>query len=91
MFPGFSVIDIVFVVSGAFIIGLAKAGLRGIDMLNVTLMALVFGSKLSTGIVLPLYVQVILLQLFITIGMRNGTISGNLCHGWHWALSSVCS
>ncbi len=54
MFPGFSLIDMVFVFSGAFIIGLAKAGLRGIDMLNVTLMAMVFGGKLSTGIVLPL-------------------------------------
>lgn len=54
MFPGFSAIDIIFIFSGAFIIGLAKAGLRGIDMLNVTLMALVFGGKLSTGIVLPL-------------------------------------
>ncbi|HET6768497.1 MAG TPA: sulfite exporter TauE/SafE family protein, partial [Chitinophagaceae bacterium] len=40
--------------AGAFILGLAKAGLRGIDMLNVTLMALVFGGKASTGIVLPL-------------------------------------
>lgn len=36
------------------IIGLAKAGLKGIDMLNVTIMALVFGGKVSTGIVLPL-------------------------------------
>jgi len=54
MLHGFSTIDIIFIFSGAFIIGLAKAGLRGIDMLNVTLMALVFGSKLSTGIVLPL-------------------------------------
>jgi hypothetical protein len=54
MFTGFSSIDILFAFSGAFIIGLAKAGLRGIDMLNVTLMALVFGGKLSTGIVLPL-------------------------------------
>jgi uncharacterized membrane protein YfcA len=54
MFPDFSTLDIVFIFSGAFIIGLAKAGLRGIDMLNVTLMALVFGGKLSTGIVLPL-------------------------------------
>ena len=54
MLQGLSLIDIIFVFSGAFIIGLAKAGLRGIDMLNVTLMALVFGGKLSTGIVLPL-------------------------------------
>src|SRR5882762_10280204 len=38
----------------AFIIGLSKAGLKGIDMMNVTLMAIVFGGKASTGIVLPL-------------------------------------
>lgn len=38
----------------AFIIGLSKAGLKGVDMLSVTLMAFVFGSKSSTGIVLPL-------------------------------------
>lgn len=38
----------------AFIIGLSKAGIKGIDMLNVTLMALVFGAKSSTGVVLPL-------------------------------------
>ena len=49
-----SIVNLVLVFTGAFIIGLAKAGLRGIDMLNVTLMALVFGSKASTGIVLPL-------------------------------------
>ena len=51
---GWSIINLLLVFAGAFIIGLAKAGLRGIDMLNVTLMALVFGSKASTGIVLPL-------------------------------------
>ena len=49
-----SVINLLLVFTGAFILGLAKAGLRGIDMLNVTLMALVFGGKASTGIVLPL-------------------------------------
>ena len=49
-----SLIDLLLAFTGAFILGLAKAGLRGIDMLNVTLMALVFGSKASTGIVLPL-------------------------------------
>src|SRR5688572_32699012 len=38
----------------AFIIGLSKAGLKGIDMLNVTIMTIVFGGKASTGIVLPL-------------------------------------
>ena len=38
----------------AFIIGLSKAGLKGIDMMNVTIMAIVFGGKASTGIILPL-------------------------------------
>ncbi len=42
------------VILASFIIGMSKAGLKGVDMLTVTLMAFVFGSKLSTGIVLPL-------------------------------------
>ena len=54
MLSGYSAINLILIFSGAFIIGLAKAGLKGIDMLNVTLMALVFGGKASTGIVLPL-------------------------------------
>ncbi len=38
----------------AFIIGMGKAGIKGLDLLTVTLMAIVFGSKSSTGVVLPL-------------------------------------
>lgn len=49
-----SAFHLLLIFTGAFIIGLAKAGLKGIDMLNVTIMALVFGGKASTGIVLPL-------------------------------------
>jgi hypothetical protein len=44
----------VFILLAAFAIGLAKGGLKGVDMLAVTIMALVFGGKSSTGIVLPL-------------------------------------
>ena len=50
----YSFTDWSLILLGAFIIGLAKAGLKGIDMLNVTIMAIVFGGKVSTGIVLPL-------------------------------------
>src|SRR5215212_7235310 len=50
----YSITNWVLILLAAFIIGLSKAGLKGIDMMNVTLMALVFGSKASTGIVLPL-------------------------------------
>lgn len=38
----------------AFIFGLSKSGLKGIAIVPVTLMALVFGSKTSTGIIMPL-------------------------------------
>ena len=50
----YSASNLVLIFIAAFIIGLAKAGLKGIDMLNVTIMAIVFGGKASTGIVLPL-------------------------------------
>lgn len=44
----------ILIMLASFIIGLSKAGLKGIDMMNVTIMAIVFGGKASTGIVLPL-------------------------------------
>ena len=49
-----SVLNWALIGGAAFIIGLSKAGVKGIDMLNVTIMAIVFGGKASTGIVLPL-------------------------------------
>ena len=50
----FSVLNWILIFIAAFIIGLSKAGLKGIDMMNVTIMAIVFGGKASTGVVLPL-------------------------------------
>ena len=50
----YSVTNWALICLAAFIIGLSKAGLKGIDMMNVTIMAIVFGGKASTGIVLPL-------------------------------------
>jgi uncharacterized protein len=50
----YSITSWVLILLGAFIIGLSKAGLKGIDMMNITIMAIVFGGKASTGIVLPL-------------------------------------
>lgn len=50
----YSTLNWFFILLAAFVIGLGKAGLKGVDMLSVTIMALVFGSKSSTGIVLPL-------------------------------------
>ncbi|MEM9364150.1 MAG: sulfite exporter TauE/SafE family protein [Bacteroidota bacterium] len=38
----------------AFLMGLSKAGLKGLSIFNVTLMALAFGAKSSTGLIMPL-------------------------------------
>ncbi|MBQ4913317.1 sulfite exporter TauE/SafE family protein [Maribacter sp. MMG018] len=40
----------------AFVIGMSKAGIKGIAVINVTFMALAFGAKESTGMVVPLLV-----------------------------------
>lgn len=54
LFDAYSASSLILIALSAFIIGLSKAGLKGIDMLNVTIMTIVFGGKASTGIVLPL-------------------------------------
>ncbi|MEP3210763.1 MAG: sulfite exporter TauE/SafE family protein [Maribacter sp.] len=43
-------------ISAAIVIGLSKAGIKGIAIVNVTLMALAFEAKESTGIVVPLLI-----------------------------------
>lgn len=46
----------VLALTAAFVIGLSKAGIKGIAIINVTLMALAFGAKESTGLVVPLLI-----------------------------------
>ncbi|MBT8210488.1 MAG: sulfite exporter TauE/SafE family protein, partial [Eudoraea sp.] len=38
----------------SFVLGVSKAGLKGIAMVTVTLMALAFGARESTGLIVPL-------------------------------------
>ncbi len=40
----------------SFLLGFSKAGLKGIAVLHVTLMALAFGAKASTGLLVPLLI-----------------------------------
>lgn len=42
--------------TAAIVIGLSKAGIKGVAVVNVTLMALAFEAKESTGIVVPLLI-----------------------------------
>jgi len=45
-----------FASTAAFVVGLSKAGIKGISIVNVTLMALAFEAKASTGLVVPLLI-----------------------------------
>lgn len=56
--------------TAAFIIGLSKAGIKGIAVINVTFMALAFGAKQSTGMVVPL---LILADIFAVIYYNRHT------------------
>ncbi len=47
-------LTIILAICGSFIIGISKAGLKGMGVFMVTLMAMAFGAKASTGIVVPL-------------------------------------
>jgi uncharacterized protein len=50
----FTIFDWILMFLGTSAIGISKAGIKGIEMLNVLIMALIFGGKASTGVVLPL-------------------------------------
>ncbi len=45
-----------FGLAAAFLIGMAKAGIKGLGPFYVLLMSQVFGSKASTGLIVPLFV-----------------------------------
>lgn len=41
---------------GAFLLGMAKGGIKGLGAIITTIVALIFGSKASTGVVMPLLI-----------------------------------
>ncbi len=51
-----SIESFVFAFLAAFILGVSKAGVKGIAVLIVTLMALAFGGRSSTGMLMPLLI-----------------------------------
>lgn len=49
-------LDITLAISAALVLGISKAGLKGTSILIVSFMAIAFGAKESTGILLPLLI-----------------------------------
>ena len=52
----FTLIDIGLLLAVASLVGMAKTGLQGASMIAVPMMALVFGAKSSTGVMLPILI-----------------------------------
>lgn len=55
-FTEISVAAWVMAATAVFLMGVSKAGLKGMSIFNVTLMALAFGSRASTGLFIPLLI-----------------------------------
>ena len=45
-----------FILLAVFLLGLSKSGIKGIGILNVVILAFVFGEKASTGVLLPMLI-----------------------------------
>jgi len=56
MLSSFSVIDWVILLSAAFVLGLSKSGIKGISIIIVALMVMIFDAKASTGVLLPMLI-----------------------------------
>jgi hypothetical protein len=65
-----TVIEIFLFSLASFLLGLSKAGLKGVDLLNFVILAILFGSKSSTGIVLPL---LCFADIMATLSYRRNT------------------
>lgn len=65
-----STLDFVLAFLAAFILGLGKAGVKGLGVVIVTIMAIVFGGKASTGVLIPL---MILADIFAVIYYHRHT------------------
>lgn len=59
-----TVSEIALVVLSSFLLGMGKAGIKGLGVIIVLLMAMVFGSKTSTGILIPIMVFADILAVF---------------------------
>lgn len=68
--PDISTFSWVLAFTAAFVVGISKAGIKGVAIINVTLMALAFGAKESTGLVVPL---LILADIFAVVYYNRHT------------------
>ena len=72
--------------SATFLMGTSKAGLKGLATFNVTLLALAFGARMSTGLIIPL---LIVGDIFAVIYYNRHTQWKYIVKFLPWMLSGI--
>jgi uncharacterized membrane protein YfcA len=72
--------------TATFVVGISKAGIKGIAVVSVTLMALTFGAKESTGLVVPL---LILADIFAVVYYNRHTQWKYIIRFLPWILAGI--
>lgn len=72
--------------TATFVIGISKAGIKGVAIISVTLMALAFGAKESTGLVVPL---LILADIFAVVYYNRHTRWSYIIRFLPWILAGI--
>lgn len=72
--------------TAAFVLGISKSGIKGIALIHVTFMALAYGAKESTGILLPLLVVG---DIFAVIYYNRHTQWGYIARFLPWIIAGV--
>lgn len=78
--------NLILAFTAAFLLGVGKGGIKGLSILTVTLMALVYGAKSSTGIILPLLIAG---DIMAVIYFKKYTKWKYLVHFLPWMLVGV--
>ncbi|MDW3645958.1 MAG: sulfite exporter TauE/SafE family protein [Bacteroidia bacterium] len=74
------------VLFAALLIGFSKAGIKGIAVVSVTLLALVYGAKASTGILMPMLIAA---DIYAIIYYRNDVIWKHIYRLMPWMVAGV--
>ncbi|WP_396592114.1 sulfite exporter TauE/SafE family protein [Allomuricauda sp. R78024] len=72
--------------TASFLMGISKAGLKGLSIFNVTLMALAFGAKESTGLIIPL---LLVGDVFAVIYYNRHTQWNHILKFLPWMLAGI--
>jgi len=74
-----SFLDLLMAFLATLLLGIGKSGIKGLGVIIVTLMALVFGGKASTGILMPMMITA---DIFAVIYEKTAPYDGSGCFTW---------